>query len=140
MQTAFYIGSLDVHWYAITYLLGFLIAIIIGCFKMHFYYRVSYEPFFWYAIMAIPGAILGARIWSYVIGDAKFTGGNALHNFIQFFGGDGAGGIAGLAILGGVILDVIIALIWFPLILRRPKYTVRVIDDNGIEGIRRPSV
>lgn len=140
VQTAFYIGTLDVHWYAITYLLGFLIAIIIGCFKMHYYYKVAYEPFFWYAIMAIPGAILGARIWSYIIGDAKFTGGNALHNFIQFFGGDGAGGIAGLAILGGVILDVVIALIWFPLILRRPKYTVRVIDDNGIEGIRRPSV
>ncbi|MBO6072219.1 hypothetical protein J6P59_00945 [bacterium] len=58
---------------------------------------------------------------------------------MQFFGGDGAGGIAGLAILGGVILDVIIALIWFPLILKRAKYSVRVINDQGIETLKRTS-
>ena len=139
VQTAFYLGHLDVHWYAITYLLGFLIAIIIGCIKMHYYYKVSYEPFFWYAIMAIPGAILGARCWSYIIGDAKFTTPNPWDAFLQFFGGDGAGGIAGLAILGGVILDVIIALIWFPLILKRAKYSVRVINEQGIETLKRTS-
>ncbi len=140
LQTAFYLGHLDVHWYAITYLCGFLLAILVGCIKLHYYYKVSYEPFFWYAIMAIPGAIFGARSWSYVIGDAKITATNPYDGFLQFFGGDGEGGIAGLAILGGVIFDVALALIWFPLILKRPKYNVRVINDSGIESLRRTSV
>lgn len=140
VQIAFYMGSFAVHWYAITYLLGFLIAIIIGCIKLHYYYRVSYEPFFWYAIMAIPGAIFGARAWSYIIGDAKFSTSNPWDAFLQFFGGDGSGGIAGLAILGGVIFDVIIALIWFPLILKRGKYSVRVINGLGLESLKRVSV
>lgn len=140
LQIAFSIGNFQVHWYSITYLLGFLLAIIVGCLKLHYYYKVSYEPFFWFAIMAIPGAIFGARSWSYIIGDAKFNTTDTWLAFKEFFGAAGTGGMAGLAILGGVIFDIIIALIYFPLILRRPKYNVRVSNDIGLETLKKVSI
>ena len=68
-------------------------------------------------LIGIPVAILGARFWSCCIGDCQW------YQFFDFSTG-------GLAIQGGVVLTVIAALIFFPLILKSNKYKVRDIKTD----------
>lgn len=123
---AFKIGSIEVAWYGIFIFIGFACAIFLGSFKLWKLYGVSVDPFYWYCLMGIPTSILGARIWSCVIGDAQWN------SFFNFRGG-------GLAIEGGVILTVILGLIYFPLVLKRPNYKVRDESSNPV-AVRQVSV
>lgn len=123
---AFKIGSLSVAWYGLFIFFGFACAIFLGSFKLWKLYGVSVDPFYWYCLMGIPTSILGARIWSCIIGDAHWN------SFFDFRGG-------GLAIEGGVILTVILGLIYFPLILKRPNYQVRDNTSNPV-AVRQVSV
>lgn len=113
---AFNIGSLQVRWYAIFILFGFIVAIVLACLKMWKIYKISTEPFYWYILFGVPLAILGARFGSCAIGDANWA------SFFDFKSG-------GLAIEWGVALDVIAALIYFPLVLKTNRYRVR--DEFG---------
>ncbi|MDR2369031.1 MAG: prolipoprotein diacylglyceryl transferase, partial [Mycoplasmataceae bacterium] len=109
---AFKIGSIEVAWYGIFIFFGFMGAIFISCMKMWKLYKIPIDPFYWFCLMGIPTAILGARLWSCILGDAKWD------DFWNFHGG-------GLAIEGGVALTVLLACWWFPFILKYPKYQVR---------------
>ncbi|MDE5617353.1 MAG: prolipoprotein diacylglyceryl transferase [Ureaplasma sp.] len=125
-RIAFKLFGLDVYWYGIFSALGYFIAILIFLFVTAKRYKLNYEVPFYYIFFAIPMILLGARLWSVIIGDASIT------QFFNFREG-------GLAIQGGVIFGVITALIYFPLILRLPKYHLRVVQDNNVY-IRRPSI
>lgn len=123
---AFSIGeNFPIYWYGIIFMSGFAIAILAYCLKLHFHYKVSYEPGFYYLFLAVPMTIIGARIWSIAIGDAT--------NFFDFRQG-------GLAIQGGVIAGVLSAIIFFPLILRKPKFHVRSTDQDGNTITKQPSM
>ena len=124
ISTAFTIAGLDVQWYAILSIAGYLIAICIFMFSIWKRYKVNVDVGFYYIFIAIPIILLGARTWSFVIGDA--TG--------NFFSRNG-----GLAIEGGVIFGVIAALIYFPIILHFPKYHSRVVIDGKVY-IQKPSM
>ncbi len=112
----FTIAFWGIPWYAIFVMLGFLIALIIGCFQCRKHYKIPYDCFYYYAIILVPVALFGARFWSACIGDLEWE------NFFTRSGG--------LAIQGGVVSSLIAAFIFFPLILRKPKYHVRVEEDN----------
>ncbi|MGL4948444.1 MAG: prolipoprotein diacylglyceryl transferase [Mycoplasma sp.] len=124
--TAFYLGDFGVKWYSIFFMIGFFVSICIGCAVCQTRYKVSYDIVFWFTLILIPTSIVGARFWSACIGDLKWE------NFFNF-------GSGGLAIQGGVIFSVIAALIYFPLILQKPKYHVQEVVD-GKTYIRRPSM
>ncbi len=137
---AFHIGGLDVRYYGIFAFIGFTVAIALIIIKLHFWYKVPLDPFIYFAFLAIPTSILGARIWSFIIGDAQFyPGANFSERIVQFFSGripDGDHGKSGgLAIQGGVMLTTITGLIYFPLVLRKPKYQIRTMKD-GIETVK----
>jgi len=68
--------------------------------------------------MGIPMTILGARMGSCIIGQTEWN------EFFIDFG-------AGLAIEWGVTFTVLLALIYFPLILKNQKYWVMTLDDNN---------
>ncbi len=123
-QTAFIIAGLDVQWYAILSIIGYLVAICIFMLSIWKRYKVSVDVGFYYIFIAIPIILLGARTWSFVIGDAS---GN-------FFSRNG-----GMAVEGGVIFGVIAALIYFPIILHFPKYHSRVVIDGKVY-IQKPSM
>lgn len=106
-------------------MMGFGIAVLTYCLRLKFHYKVSYEPGFYYMFVCIPVSILCARLWSLAIGDAT--------DFLNFRQG-------GLAIQGGVIGGVISALIFFPLILKKPTFHVRDVDADGNVVIRQPSM
>ena len=80
--------------------------------KLKLWYKVKTDPFYYYCLMGIPLAIIGARFWSCCIGDGHWN------EFFLFWRG-------GLAIQGGVIADILLALWWFPFILKKPMYRVR---------------
>lgn len=125
-RVAFSIGSnFNIYWYGIIFVCGFLIAILTYSLRLKFHYKVPYDPGFYYIFLAIPMTIIGARLWSLAIGDAK--------DFFDFRSG-------GLAIQGGVIAGVLSAAVYFPLILRIPKYHIRDIDADGNVVIRQPSM
>lgn len=111
-NVAFEVGNLPVAWYGIFIFIGFMAAIFMGCIKMWQLYKIPIDPFYWFCLMGIPTAIIGARLWSCVLGDAQWS------SFWDFQGG-------GLAIEGGVVLTVLLACWWFPFILKYPKYQVR---------------
>lgn len=118
--TAFSLGSLEIRWYGIFFTLGFILAIAAACVKLEYWYKVSSNPFYWFVFIGIPVSLLGARIWSFVIGDAaKLL--ETENFFVAFF--DFRQG--GLAIQGGVLFTVLAACIYFPLILKKPKYNVK---------------
>lgn len=98
--------------YPICIILGFAVAITLGCLKLWKRYKVSVEPFYWFILIGVPTAILGARFGSCAIGQTPWE--EFFHNFGQ-----------GLAIEWGVMLTVLVAFIYFPLILKRPRYRVR---------------
>ncbi len=127
---AFSIGAFDIRYYGLFIFIGFILAIILASVKIKYWYKIPFEPFFYFIFIAIPVSILGARIWSYIIGDAQL---NTTENFfIQFFKFDG------MAIQGGVIFTVIAGLIYFPLILSKPKYQIRT-NINDKEYIKSVS-
>lgn len=111
-NVAFTIGSLSIDWYGIFVTIGFVLAIVISILKLKLWYKVKTDPFYYYCLMGIPLAIIGARFWSCCIGDGHWN------EFFLFWRG-------GLAIQGGVIADILLALWWFPFILKKPKYRVR---------------
>lgn len=124
ISTAFTIADLPIQWYAILSIAGYLIAICIFLLSIWKRYKVSVDVGFYYIFIAIPMILLGARTWSFVIGDA--TG--------NFFSRNG-----GMAVEGGVIFGVITALIYFPIILHFPKYHSRVVIDGKVY-IQKPSM
>lgn len=103
----------DTSWmYPICIILGFIVAITLGCLKLWKRYKVSTEPFYWFIIIGVPCAILGARFGSCAIGQTAWS------DFFVDFG-------RGLAIEWGVMLVVLAAFIYFPLILKMPRYRVQ---------------
>ena len=111
-NVAFHIGSLTIDWYGVFVSIGFILAIVLALIKLKFWYKIKTDPFYYYCLMGIPLAIIGARFWSCCINDASWS------TFWRIWEG-------GLAIQGGVVLDVLLALWWFPFILKNPKYHVR---------------
>lgn len=116
-EIAFYLFGLPIAWYGIMILIGFSVAIFCVCMKLWKWYKIPVDPFYWFLFLGIPSAILGARFWSCCIGDASWE------HFFNFRNG-------GLAIEGGVMLVVIEAIIYFPLILKKPKYQIRDLSTN----------
>lgn len=105
-------GGNSSWWYPVCITIGFAVAILLGCLKLWKRYKVSTEPFYWFILIGVPTAILGARFGSCAIGQTPWE--DFFHNFGQ-----------GLAIEWGVMLTVIVAFIYFPLVLKRPSYKVR---------------
>lgn len=132
-KVAFKIGSLDIAWYGIFITIGFIFAILFASLKLKFWYKVSYDPFLYFCLIGIPVSILGGRLWSFIIGDAGKNGGNFFIEYWNFREG-------GLAIQGAIIATVIAACIWFPLVLRKPSYHVKTIDENGATYVRQVSM
>lgn len=132
-STAFWIGVLEVKWYGIFITIGFVLAILFASSKLKFWYKVSYDPFLYFCLIGIPVSLLGGRLWSFIIGDAGKNGGNFFIEFWNFRNG-------GLAIQGAIIATVLAACIWFPLILKKPAYHVKTIDDNGQSYVRQVSM
>ena len=127
-KIAFSIGSFTVAWYGIFMLIGFILAIFAAVMKLWKWYKVPVDAFYWFCLMGIPTAILGARFWSCCLGDAKW------HDFFDFKTG-------GMAIEGGVVLTVLLACWWFPFILKRPSFQIRDLSkDNKDPVIRRVSM
>ncbi len=104
-----------VKWYAIFIMLGFIVAIVGACLKMWKRYHISTEPFYWFILIGVPLAIFGANFGSCVLGRPA---GKPWSEFWTRFG-------EGLAIEWGILFVVVAALIYFPLILKLPKYRVR---------------
>lgn len=122
---AFHLGGLEVRWYGLLIAIGFILAIIAIICKLKFFYKVPIDPFYYYCLMAIPACIFGAMFWSACIGDRKWS------DFFNFKNG-------GLAIQGGVITNIIIGLIWFQYILKKPKYWVRDLStENKMQPVLR---
>lgn len=102
-------------WYPVCIMLGFAIAILLGCLKLKKRYKVSIEPFYWFILIGVPVAIFGANFGSCVLGPPA---GKHWSEFWTSFG-------TGLAIEWGVMFAVITAFIYFPLVLRSPSYRVK---------------
>lgn len=113
-------------WYPVCIMIGFAIAILAGCLKLWKRYRVSVEPFYWFILIGVPTAILGARFGSCAIGQTAWS------DFFHDFG-------SGLAIEWGVMLVVLAAFIYFPLILKRPSYRVKDIFSKE-QKVKRVSM
>jgi len=110
----------DKSWmYPIMIILGFAVAIALSCIKMWKKYKISIEPFYWFILIGVPLAIIGANFGSCVLGEPA---GKKWSEFFSKFG-------QGLAIEWGVMFVVVAAFIYFPLVLRKKQYTVR--DDFG---------
>ncbi len=124
-RIAFIMWDLPIYWYAIFVMLGFLTGLVIACIKLHYVYKISYDLAIYYIFIAIPASIFGARLWSCAIGDAQWE------NFFNFNQG-------GLAIQGGVIFAGIAGIIFFNIMLNKPKYHIQVIEDGEVY-IRKPS-
>lgn len=123
---SFGIAFLGIRWYAIFVILGFLVAIMIVCFRARTHYKMNYDFLYYFAIIVLPVSILGARFWSACIGDLQWG------NFFNFSSG-------GLAIQGGLVFTAIAAFIYFPLMLKKPKYQIRIKEENNVY-IRKPSL
>ena len=70
-KIAFKMGSLEVAWYGIFIMIGFIASITLAIVKLRYWYKIPIDPFYYFCLMGIPTAILGARIWSCCIGDAS---------------------------------------------------------------------
>lgn len=111
-------------WYPMFYVIAFFVVTIIASLAATYRYKISYDLVVWYVIILVPTCLLGARLWSAIIGDLKWE---------DFFKQTG-----GMAIQGGVVVGVIDALIFFPLMTKKPKYQVRVVE-NDLPKIIKPS-
>lgn len=123
---AFTIAGLPIYWYALLSILGYFTAICIYLLVIVKRYKISFEIGFYYVFFALPMILLGARLWSVIIGDAR------IESFWNFREG-------GLAVQGGVIAGVLTAFIYFPVMLNRPKHHLRVFDNGNIY-IKKPSM
>lgn len=133
LSVAFKIGTLEVKWYGILITIGFICAIALAATKLRFWYKVPVDPFIYFCFIGIPVSILGGRLWSFIIGDAGKNGGNFFVDFWDFRTG-------GLAIQGAILFTVLAACIWFPLILKSPKYQVKTHDEKGESYVRQVSM
>ncbi|MGL4950858.1 MAG: prolipoprotein diacylglyceryl transferase [Mycoplasma sp.] len=127
-SVAFSMGDFDVVWYSIFFMIGFFVSICGACAVCHYRYKIKYDLVFWFALIIIPVGIFGARFWSAIIGDLSW---NYFFNIFMPTGG--------LAIQGAVVFSGIAALIYFPLMLKKPKYHIQVIE-NKKTYIRQPSM
>ncbi len=114
-------------WYQLFYIIAFFVCIIIASIVATYRYKVKYDLVIWYVILMIPCSFFGAHFWSACIGDINWS------DFLKFRKG-------GMAIQGGVVFAVITAMIYFPLMLRNPKWHVRVSQENDIERVEKPSI
>lgn len=125
---AFYIADLPIVWYGILSMIGYGLAIFVFLITIKTRYKIAVDPAFYYIFIALPCILFGARFWSFVIGDCDWNS----TPFFDFRQG-------GLAVQGGVIFGVLSAIIYFPLILLKPKYHKRVVDGNHVY-IQKPSL
>lgn len=112
IKIAFRIGDLEIRWYGIFIMIGFLFAIILSIIKMKWRYKIKEDPFYYFIFLGVPLAIIGARFWSCCIGNTPWSTIFDIRN-------------GGLAVEGGVMTVVIGAYIFMSLILCNPKYYVR---------------
>lgn len=117
-KTAF--GS--IHWYGIFIAIGFILSIICIMIKMAKFYKINTDPFYYFCLMAIPWSIFCGMFWSACLGERKWN------DFFNFSGG-------GLAIQGAVVGTILLGLIWFPFILKKPKFRIR--DSFGEKPVIR---
>ena len=125
-RTLFTIADFDFGWYPFLFIIGFFVCIIIASLVARYRYKVSYDIILWLSLIIIPSAILGARLWSAMIGDLDWK------NFFKFQTG-------GLAIQGGVVFAFIASIIFLSIILKKPKFHVRV-EYNDLVKIEKPSI
>lgn len=123
---AFNIAGLDIYWYALISILGYFTAICIYLLVISKRYKINFEIGFYYVFFALPMIILGARLWSVIIEKTS------IRDFFNFRNG-------GLAVQGGVVFGVLTAFIYFPIMLSKPKYHLRIQDGNNVY-IRRASM
>lgn len=129
VQIAFRIGTFEVPWYAICIMLGFIAAIVAACMKMWKRYKIPTEPFYWFILIGVPVSIFGANFGSCVLGEPA---GKLWSEFWSSFG-------SGLAVEWGVLFCFVAGLIYFPLVLKLPRYRVR--DEFGpTPEVKRVSV
>ena len=126
VSPAFQIGDFQVQWYGIFFALGILTAVILITLKLRLYHKVDDTPFYIYVFMAVPSIILGARMWSFIIGDSVI-GRDPFFNFST--------GFSGLAIQGSVLFTTLVGLIWFGCILGSPKYYADTINPVIRKGV-----
>ncbi len=121
----FKIGDFEFHWYGIFFALGIMFAIFFIVSKLRFFYRVEDTPFYIFIFIAIPCMIIGARAWSFIIGDSQA-------GTTPFF--DFANGIAGLAIQGAIVLCTLVGVVWFGFVLRAPRYFAATSNEVVRDG------
>ncbi|MDE6289478.1 MAG: prolipoprotein diacylglyceryl transferase, partial [Ureaplasma sp.] len=124
---AFTIGeNFHIYWYAILTLFGYIVAIGIYHAVLKWRYKINVEVGFYFVFAAIPCIFLGARIWSCIIENTPIS------KFFSIREG-------GLAVQGGVLGGLIAAFVYFPIILRFPKFHKRVVEGGNVY-IQRPSM
>lgn len=112
-----------ITYYGLFAVLGFITVTIIACWKLKKFYQVSYDPAMSFGMIAFPLGIVFASIWSSLIGNSA----NWYSGFIPTVGG--------LAIQGGLVSGIILAALYFPLVLKKSKYYVNLPTTNHDERI-----
>ncbi|MDD6341127.1 MAG: prolipoprotein diacylglyceryl transferase [Eubacteriales bacterium] len=105
-RVAFSVGNIDIYWYAVLITAGMLLAVIFAC---RYARRVGLKTDYLLdaALWGIPFAILGARIYYIIFALDEFRNADGSLSFSKMINvRDG-----GLAIYGGVIAAVIVAVI-----------------------------
>lgn len=125
---AFKIGTFELRWYPIMIMIGFILAIILSMYKL-WRNKVNTDIFYYYIFITIPLSIIGARSWHY------FSEWDSNSSFLGLLGIENGkwSAISGLSILGGVLLPSMVSLIYFPLMLRKPKYMIR--DGDKVKRV-----
>ncbi len=122
--TIIQIGNLSITWYAIFVIGGAVLAYLLTQYfaKKGGYSKNMIETLFY---LAFPLGIVGARIWFVLSNLNQFQGPNWYHVFFMWEGG--------LAIQGGVVLGVIVALIYLK--KKWPQYPPLAIFDLAVPNI-----
>ncbi|MGL5630236.1 MAG: prolipoprotein diacylglyceryl transferase [Mycoplasmoidaceae bacterium] len=118
-------------WYGILAFLGFSLSILLIVIKLKIWYKIPVEPFYYFCFIAIPAGIFGAWTWSYIIGNSSVQ--KEYNLLLERSNFSLTQGISGLAIEGGVMAALITGLIYFPLILKFPKYQVKTLYKDKYE-------
>ncbi|MDR0341055.1 MAG: prolipoprotein diacylglyceryl transferase [Mycoplasmataceae bacterium] len=129
-KIAFSIGSLDITWYGLGYLFAFVVGITLVCLKLWKVYKLNIDVFYYFCIIGIPVGIFGGRFWSCMLG---YPAGGNWSEFFNFRMG-------GMAIEGGVVAVLLLAFIYFPIILSKPKYQKTVEMDLNSTGEKKTFV
>jgi len=95
--------GLNITWYAIFILTGILVAVIVGI-KEGKKLGICTDDIYWGVILIVPCAIIGARLW-YILFNL-----DQHWSFARIIGLEG--GLAGLAIQGGLIVALIVLYIY----------------------------